>query len=635
MIHLSFKARIYLCVGMAILLSLSTTNYLAYKEFEKNIASSANSYSMLVLDSQAKAISAWIRAKQSLVTASAEFLANNPSSEMIIANARQMVVTGQLEEAYIGYEDGSAYTSQKGLLDASSYDPRVRPWYADSKQTRQLVVTDVYADALTGNNVMSIGMPIIINGQFSGSVLADISLAEITKRVQSIQFKGGYALLFDQKGKALADFAGVKKDGSLSGSDPELRSLEKAMISQNSGSLEYQLNGDNKVGFFNDIELGDGKKWKLLVTVNQEVVYEELNEAVSFMLLSTLGFTILGVAITILVLNILYRPILVLKQMIQDLAGGEGDLTRRLKVTSKDDLGQIAQGVNTFIGNLQSMLKEVCQSTGSIASNIDQISNITQANQQVLDRHSSETEQVVSAVTEMSATASSVANSTADAASHTQQAAEESSASQKVVNHAVDNVQSLVEQVDHMAQRIQTMHQDTLQISSVLNVIGDIAEQTNLLALNAAIEAARAGDQGRGFAVVADEVRALAARTQKSTAEINSMLDQLNQASSSVENAMGSTRQSCQSTAESTAEVTSSLTTINHTISNINNLNIQVATAAEEQSAVADEINRNLVNIRNIVVELNSRGGETGQCVENLVSTNQQLEQLIGKFKLD
>ncbi len=616
------------------MLSLCATNFMAYRGIEKSISKAANDYSIQVLDSQAQSIASWIDEKNRLVDAASNYLSQVKNPEAIIQNAHQIVESGHLEDAYIGWENGQAISSKNGRMNPDAYDPRTRPWYIQAKNARARIITDVYIDATTKKSVISIGKPFTENGQFSGVVLADISLEAVTEKIQKIQFDGGYALLFDQNGQALADFASVKKQGTLSGLSNELADLERAMLSQKSGSVEYTMNGDNKIGFFSDIPLGNGQHWELLVTVNKAVLYQQLDKEATRMIWMTLLFTAMGVFFTTMVLNVLYRPIISLKAVVQDLARGEGDLTRRLSVDSRDDLGQIAQGINTFIENLQQMLLDVKQATGHIASNVGEIDGITQANQKVLNRHSSETEQVVSAVTEMSATASSVANSTADAASNTQQAANESEISQQVVGQAVTNVAALVDEVDAMAQKIQDMHQDTRQISTVLGVIGGIAEQTNLLALNAAIEAARAGDQGRGFAVVADEVRALAARTQQSTSEISQMLDKLNSASSQVEHAMDNTRQSCQSTADSTSEVTTSLGAINSTIGNINSLNIQVATAAEEQSAVADEISRNLENIRNIVLELNQRGSETGNCVESLVTANTQLEGLVGKFRL-
>ncbi|BDM62602.1 hypothetical protein NFHSH190041_00540 [Shewanella sp. NFH-SH190041] len=193
---------------------------------------------------------------------------------------------------------------------------------------------------------------------------------------------------------------------------------------------------------------------------------------------------------------------------------------------------------------------------------------------------------------------------------------------------------ALVCEVDAAADTINEMNQNTRQIASILNVIGEIAEQTNLLALNAAIEAARAGEQGRGFAVVADEVRALAARTQASTSEINNMLEKLRSGADSAVAAMEKTKKSCQVTATTTSVVTRNLVELNTYVFDINGLTSQIATAAEEQSSVAEEINRNLTTIREMVDKLNQNSQATLTTSSSLDNTRGRLATMVEHFKL-
>ncbi len=190
----------------------------------------------------------------------------------------------------------------------------------------------------------------------------------------------------------------------------------------------------------------------------------------------------------------------------------------------------------------------------------------------MLDAHSAETDQVVTAITQMSESARSIAENVSQSNNITASASSEASQSLKVVDNAVVTVSALVDEVEEMSGRITKMNTDANRISDVLTVIGDISEQTNLLALNAAIEAARAGEQGRGFAVVADEVRALAARTQSSTTEISDMLSALLDGTSSVVEAMEKTKEQCQTTADKTSEVSNSLTKMSASVTEIDDV---------------------------------------------------------------
>ena len=323
-----------------------------------------------------------------------------------------------------------------------------------------------------------------------------------------------------------------------------------------------------------------------------------------------------------------------LRNVITDLANGSGDLTHRLKVETSDDLGKIADGINKFIENLQLMMLDVSHSSVSINNQINTLEDLTKSSHRLLQSHSEEMEMAVTSIHEMSATADAVAESAANAAKQTEATNSEAEQSKVAVQQAVQSVTDLVDEVEDTGKTIISMSEDSAQISSVLNVIGEIAQQTNLLALNAAIEAARAGEHGRGFAVVADEVRALAARTRQSTIEINTMLEKLSVGSEAAVVSMDSTKQSCLSTATTTSKVSSSLDLVTEAVLDINDLVGQIATSAEEQSSVSEEINRNMTAIEGMVDTLSINGKETVNSTHHLTESNLQLVAIINKFKL-
>ncbi|WP_299021871.1 methyl-accepting chemotaxis protein [uncultured Photobacterium sp.] len=359
-----------------------------------------------------------------------------------------------------------------------------------------------------------------------------------------------------------------------------------------------------------------------------------MEERFELVLLSALVLVTVSIICILFVAGRMTRPVQNMAQTLNEIADGEGDLTRRLDVQGHDEIAELGSAFNRFVEKLQTIISQVSDVTDNVNGAAGNIHEQTIRLTQQLQEHNNETEQIVTAVTEMSTAASEVAMNANEVANATSNASTDSYSAQERVDTSVVSITALVDEVDQAAQHIHSLNQQSQKIDNVLKVIGEIAEQTNLLALNAAIEAARAGEQGRGFAVVADEVRGLASRTQSSTKEIKEMLDELHTLVSQAVSSMTHSQSTCNEAVGAANSITDSLSAVTGAVETINDMTSQIATAATEQSSVTDEINRNMVAIQDIVSELLQAGGTSEQVVNELNNAGTELQQLVGQFKI-
>ena len=559
------------------------------------------------------------------------FFALDSSAEYFRENAR----TG------VAKEGADAGDVSKG------YFATQRPWYQQTLAQNRFFVNSPSADLTTGVISTVVQGPVQdATGRLLGVGGLDLHINKVGEHIELLHFqRQGIPLLLDEQGNIvhLAKHAGIKYTPNdaiagfdqLSEDNSGFAALAQAAKNSKAERIAVQLHGQRYYAYTEPVLLDFPKmNWLVALMVPVELIDGPVQSATNW----AIGLTLVILTVTLLVIYLmtaaLTRPLQQLTLVMQDIASGEGDLTRSIDISSQDEVGALARHFNQFTAKLRQLLRQTAEQAAAVNNSSQHLTQVARLTNQEIQSSKAQIDNVSAAVHQMAATTQEIsanAVQTSHAATAAEQHAEQG---QTLSATAVADMQRLSEQMLQSVHIVAGLAKESENIGTVVDVIKAIAEQTNLLALNAAIEAARAGEQGRGFAVVADEVRSLAGRTQDSTKDIRQMVEKLQTISREAESTMQQGRAQTDSSAERARALQSSLTDISTAIKLVKQQSGQIADATGQQSAAADEINRSLHTITalvdNTAEHANELSAESGQ----LSAAADTLNDVVGQFRI-
>ena len=478
----------------------------------------------------------------------------------------------------------------------------------------------------------------------AGSLSRDAAQQQALQVISKMRYdQGDYFWINDLRPFMVMHPTNPKLDGKdLSAiKDPDGVAIFNEMVTlaktQGSGNLAYRWpkpGADEPVAKTSYVQLFEPWGWVIGSGVYIDDIQAEFQAQVWKASATGLTIALFMVVLVRLIARSIARPLKEAVQAMSNIASGESDLTRSLDTHGRDEVTELARHFNTFTTKLRTVIRHLQSTATALEQSSTQIGNDATQAQQRCQQQASQMDQVATAINEVTYAVQEVAKNAEHAAGEMRGAQTQAELGQQNIDSSLKQIDQLSITIDQAVEVIRTLATQSSGIGSVLEVIRSIAEQTNLLALNAAIEAARAGEQGRGFAVVADEVRLLAQRTQKSTAEIQTMIEGLQKHSEAAVDVIGSSSRASQLTIEQATQAGQSLTSIGQALTNLNDLNASIASATLQQAHVVEDINQNVTQAAELSQGTAQAAEQSSAASVHLKELSVQLNGLLRQFKV-
>ncbi|PCF96153.1 methyl-accepting chemotaxis protein [Vreelandella nigrificans] len=597
----SLRARILLAALTAITLALIVNGIASYTTVKHHNALQVSRNLSAVVDGNTQAINEWFNARYTMLASMEDAV----DSETPLSALRQLSDSGSFMTAYIAYPSTSDAVFSDGWQPPGDYDPRQRPWYQGAANAQDTIITAPYVDAQTGGLIVTFARPFYRNGQLAAVIGADITVGDVIDIVSSIApTPSSFGFLTTENGTLVAHPNAALTLEPATVLSNELTNEHLAQIVQANEPQALSLQDSSKLLMGSTV--GGSTGWRLVVALDEHEATAGLRAIATTSIITLLIVAAITAIVFGMLLSLLLRRLLGVRNAMDNIATGEGDLTQRLPEEGNDEVSHIASAFNRFVGKMESVLIDVRSSSESVHHAANEIA----MGGQDLSRR---TDNAASSLQQTSASVEQITSTVQHTAASAQEANKLSHSASKVAKEGGQVVANVVTTMEDISQA-------SNKIGEIVTLMNSIAFQTNLLALNASVEAARAGEHGRGFAVVADEVRKLAGRSSEAANDIQKLIEdsqsKVNNGTTLVQNA-GATMQ----------DIVAHITRVTDVLEEINS-------ATSEQSDGIKQVNIAVAELDRMTQENAAMVEESTTAAEHLKEQAEHLSGTISSFKL-
>ncbi len=556
-----------------------------------------------------------------------------PASEQsqAVEFLRQMKSSTKADVVFYVSDVSGKYYTQDGVLKEMSSSNASDQWFYGFLKSG--LTYDINLDYFEGSGPLTLFVNYAVRqgGRTVGAAGLGLNVDELTTLISEFRIeRTGYVFVVDNRGNVL-----IHPDKSMTGQALGTLPGVGNVAGDLSGSTQFSVarfdEGSSEFVAASYVVPTFG--YRVIAVVPRAELYGAINSALVKSILLACVIAVVFILLAMLTARAISQPIRATSRLLNEISQGDGDLTTKLAVTSRDELGVLCESFNAFEDKLCGIISEVSRQAEQLMMVTNQVQGISGESAASIENQKASIESVASAITEMGSTVQEIASNANSASGAAVEAREKSSQGQSAVHETIGMIQSLANDMESTSQVVNDLGEQAEKIGGILNVIRGISEQTNLLALNAAIEAARAGEAGRGFAVVADEVRGLAKRTAESTDEIAEMIDALQSGAGKAVDAIARGKQNTERSVESVNKTGSVLQDIFVAVEQISDINFQVATATEEQSHVVEDITKHVVEVETISSETFDSANRVRDLCSELAALSETLTRLMANFK--